>query len=454
LTAQIHTFKVFDKNLVLDVNSGSVLQVDDLAYEILNIYDKSSVERIIDDLGAKYSKTKIMEVLDEINTLKEQGYLFTESNINPILDKLNNRHYVKALCLNVAHDCNLRCKYCFAAKGDYHGKRELMSVEVGKKAVDFLVEKSGNMKNLEIDFFGGEPLMAMETVKMVINYARTIEEKCGKKFHFTITTNALLLNDEIIKYLHEEMDNIVLSLDGRKEVNDFIRVRADGSGSYDQIVPNIKKLVALREEDKKEYYVRGTFTKHNLDFAKDVFHIADLGFKEISIEPVVGKEDICWLEECDLERLFAQYEQIAKEYIKRQQSKSDTFTFYHFNVNIYNGPCVYKRLWACGAGRDYLAITPLGEIYPCHQFIGQDGFLMGNVFDGKLDENIIKELRDTHVFAKNECSICWARYFCSGGCNANNYLINGDMKRPYNITCELQKKRIEYAIYLNLNNKE
>ena len=287
--------------------------------------------------------------------------------------------------------------------------------------------KVGKYETLEIDF-GGEPLMAMDTVKEIISYAKSLEESKNKKFHFTITTNALLLNDSIIQFLHEHMDNIVLSLDGRKEVNDFIRIKADGSGSYDKIISNIKKIVALRERDRKEYYVRGTFTKYNLDFAKDVFHIADLGFKEISIEPVVGKDGDYLLEPKDLKILFEQYKEIAGEYVKRKQSGKNPFTFYHFNMDIYHGPCIYKRLWACGAGRDYLAVTPSGDIYPCHQFIGQKEFTMGNVFKGKLNESIVAMSRDTHVFSKPECSICWARYFCSGGCNANNLIINGDVK--------------------------
>jgi uncharacterized protein len=449
LTAQIHRFRVFDKNLVLDVNSGSILQVDDLAYEILEHYDTCSKDVIFKNLENRCSKLNIEETLQEIQTLKEQGYLFTKMDLNPILNKLDTRNYVKALCLNVAHDCNLRCKYCFASKGDYHGKRELMSGEIGKKAVDFLIEKSGNMKNLEIDFFGGEPLMALNTVKEVIFYAKSLEKSSHKKFNFTITTNALLLDDNTIQFLHEHMDNIVLSLDGRKEVNDFVRVRADGSGSYDKIVQNIKTIVALRERDEKEYYVRGTFTKFYPDFAKDVFHLADLGFKEISIEPVVGKDGDYILDQSDLTTLFEQYEEIAGEYLKRKEAQKKPFTFYHFNVDIYHGPCVYKRLWACGAGRDYLAVTPTGDIYPCHQFIGHKGFMMGNVVEKKLNEEIVAMLRETHVFSKPECSTCWARFFCSGGCNANNIIINDDMKKPHKITCELQKKRIEYAIYLN-----
>lgn len=450
MTAQIHAFRVFNKNFVLDVNSGSVLQLDDLAFDILKDYHPNSSEKVFQSLESKYPKSQIKEALEEIQKLKEEGYLFTELDVSPVLDKLDTREYVKALCLNVAHDCNLRCKYCFASTGDYQGKRELMSEEIGKKAVDFLLKNSGNMENVEIDFFGGEPLMAIETVKKVISYAKEQEKKHQKKFHFTITTNALLLDDDLIDYLHEHMDNIVLSLDGRKEVNDFIRVKANGNGSYDDIVHNIKKLVELREKDNKEYYVRGTFTRHNLDFAEDVFHLADLGFKEISIEPVVGKEGDYLLKEEDLPVLFEQYGNIAAEYIKRKTSGNKSFRFYHFNIDIYHGPCIYKRLWACGAGRDYLAVTPSGDIYPCHQFVGQNQFVMGNVSDGKLKEEVINLMRESHVFSKEECSTCWARFFCSGGCNANNYLINGDLKKPYHITCELQKKRIEYAIYLNI----
>ncbi|MGB4394264.1 MAG: thioether cross-link-forming SCIFF peptide maturase [Tepidanaerobacteraceae bacterium] len=449
MTAQIHVFRVFDKNFVLDVNSGSVLQLDDLAFDILKNYDLNTDEKVLQDLQSKYPKSKITEVLDEIKNLKDEGYLFTEVDAKPILGKLENRYYVKSLCLNVAHDCNLRCKYCFASKGNYSGKRELMSSEVGKKAVDFLVENSGNMRNVEIDFFGGEPLLAMETVKEVVSYAKTLEKEYRKRFNFTITTNALLLDDNTINYLHKNMDNVVLSLDGRKNVNDHIRVRADGSGSYDDIVYKIQKMVELRERDKKEYYVRGTFTRYNLDFAEDVFHLADLGFREISIEPVVGNDGDYLLKEEDLRVLFEQYGRIAAEYLRRKKTGENPFRFYHFNMDIYHGPCIYKRLWACGAGRDYLAVTPSGEIYPCHQFVGQSQFLMGNIFDGRLNDDVIDLLKETHVFSKDECSTCWARYFCSGGCNANNFLINGDMKKPYHITCELQKKRIEYAIYLN-----
>jgi uncharacterized protein len=450
LTGQIHKFKVFDKNIVLDVNSGSVLEVDDLVYDVLDYYEKLGADDIIKQLEGKYEKAEILEALSEIEEIKGGHMIYTEADFFSAIKQIKGRQYVKALCLNVAHDCNLRCKYCFAAKGDYHGRRELMSKDVGRNAVDFLVEHSGNINNLEMDFFGGEPLMALDTVKEVVSYARNIEEKSGKKFHFTITTNAVLLNDETIDYLHENMDNIVLSLDGRKEVNDRIRVRADGSGSYDKIAANIKKMVTLREKEHKDYYVRGTFTNKNLDFAEDVFHMADLGFREISVEPVVGKEGDLLLADGDEQVIYHQYEKIAREYLRRRNSGKNPFRFYHFNVNIYHGPCIYKRLAACGAGREYLAVTPSGDIYPCHQFVGLDEFVMGNVFEKKLNENIIKRFKETHVFSKPECSGCWARFYCSGGCNANNYQINGDMNIPYDMTCKLQKKRIEIAIYLGI----
>lgn len=447
---QIHKFRIFDTNIILDVNSGSVYTVDDLVFDVLDLFDKTSQEETLKILREKYNQKDIEEAFREIEQLKNQNILFSKADFNFVHEALNQRHYVKALCLNVAHDCNLRCKYCFASKGDYQGKRQLMSKKIGKDAVDFLILNSGHIKQLEIDFFGGEPLMAYDTVKEVVNYARSREKDSGKKFHFTMTTNGVLLKDDVIKYLHENMDNIVLSIDGRKEVNDKIRVRVDGSGSYDLIINNIRKMVELRERDNKEYYVRGTFTKNNLDFAKDVLHLADQGFSQISIEPAVGQEGDFLLDDGVLDLIYEQYDKIAQEYLKRKQSGQKPFRFYHFNVNIYHGPCIYKRLAACGAGRDYLAVTPSGEIYPCHQFVGHDEFLMGNVQDKKIDESIVRQFKNTHVFSKKECSNCWARFFCSGGCNANNFQMNGDLNIPYGLTCKLQKKRIEYAIYLNI----
>lgn len=446
----IHKFQVFDKNIVIDINSGSVFEVDDIVFDILDYYNEKSTGDIVKIFSNKFSEEDIKEAVNEIHTLKEKNLLFTETDFAFAIKSLQQRQFVKALCLNIAHDCNLRCKYCFASDGDYHGKRELMTAEVGKSAVDFLIQNSGKLKNLEIDFFGGEPLMAFDTIKEVISYARKIEKDFGKEIHFTITTNALLLDDEKIKYIHKNMDNVVMSLDGRKEVNDNVRVRCDGSGTYEDIVPKIKKMAALREKDNKEYYVRGTFTKYNLDFSEDVIHLADQGFREISIEPVVGEHGDYLLKSEDVEFLGKQYEKIAREYLFRKKTGQNPFRYYHFNVNIYHGPCIFKRLSACGAGREYLAVTPSGDIYPCHQFVGIDEFLMGNVFDKRLNNNIIESFKNTHVFSKEKCTKCWARFYCSGGCNANNYLLNGDMNEPYEITCELQKKRIEYAIYLSI----
>ncbi|MCG0274737.1 MAG: thioether cross-link-forming SCIFF peptide maturase [Thermosediminibacteraceae bacterium] len=445
---QVHTFQIWDTKMALDVNSGSIFEVDDLVYDVLEFYGETSPRDIVSRLNGKYKESDIIEAIKELDTLKAQGLIFTEADLEEALESLKQKKYVKALCLNVAHDCNLRCRYCFASKGDYHGARQLMDKEVARAAVDFLIEHSGDIKNVEIDFFGGEPLMAFDTIKYVVSYAKSIEESCGKKFHFTVTTNCTLLNSEIVDYLHNNMDNIVMSLDGRKNVNDKMRIRANGSGTYDQVVSNIKKVVELRKRDGKDYYVRGTFTKHNLDFAEDALHMADLGFEEISIEPVVGADKDFLIGHEDLETIYQQYDRIAKEYVKRRASGKNPFRFYHFNIDIYKGPCIQKRLSACGAGREYLAVTPDGQIYPCHQFIGYKEFLLGNVFEKKLDDGVIDKLKDTHVLAKQNCASCWAKFFCSGGCNANNYQVNGDLNIPYDIACSMQKKRIEYALYL------
>ncbi|MGI6485045.1 MAG: thioether cross-link-forming SCIFF peptide maturase [Thermoanaerobacterales bacterium] len=448
MPGQIHKFKLFDKNIVLDINSGSVFEVDDIVYEFLD--DKKTLNETACQLGSKYGKAEVLQAINEIQDLKKKNMLYSTNDFSFVIEKLNGSRNVKALCLNVAHDCNLRCGYCFASKGDYRGKRLLMPASVGRESVDFLIEHSGGRKNLEIDFFGGEPLLALKTVKEVISYARSLESKYKKKFHFTITTNATNMDDDIIDFLHKNMDNVVMSLDGRKEVNDFFRVKPNGSGSYDYVLNNILKMVELRERDNKEYYVRGTFTRYNLDFAQDVFHIASLGVKQISLEPVVGKEGSFLLRPEDLELLYRQYHLIAEEQLKRKKSGITPFNFYHFNIDIFNSPCVYKRMSACGSGNEYLAVTPEGDIFPCHQFVGNDKFYMGNIKEKKLNMQIVDLFKNTHIFAKPRCSSCWARFYCSGGCNANNFQINGDLKEPYDITCSLQKKRIEYAIYMNL----
>lgn len=452
LKGQIHAFKVFDKNLVLDVGSGSLFEVDNTAYEILKLLEEGySEEETISKLRRIFNLEEIKETIEEIKQLIEKGLIFVKADIDSALEKIKGENRVKALCLNVAHDCNLRCRYCFASKGDYNLKRNIMPRIVGEKAVDFILKNSGNLKNLEIDFFGGEPLLAYDTVKHVVDYARSQEKNYNKKINFTITTNAVLLNDEKIHYLHENMDNIVMSLDGRKEINDRMRVRLNDKGSYDEILPKIKKMVELRVRDKKSYYIRGTFTRYNLDFAEDVKHLSDLGFSEISIEPVLAKGEDYEIREEDLNIIYTQYEKIAEEYLLRKNTNKK-FRFYHFNIDIYRGPCVYKRLIACGAGREYFAVTPEGDIYPCHQFVGLEEFKMGNVFDGKLDEKIMEKFKNTHVFAKKDCIECWAKFFCSGGCSANNYKRRDDLNTPDKVFCNMQKKRIEYALYLNLQN--
>ncbi|MDI3533893.1 MAG: uncharacterized protein PWQ82_258 [Thermosediminibacterales bacterium] len=455
METKIHKFSIDNTKIVLDVNSGAVFVVDDLMFDVLDFYDNTPREQIKNKLKGKYKSIEIDEAVEELDKLKRDGVLFTGYNYKAAAEKIRARSEMKALCLNIAHDCNLRCKYCFASDGNYKGEKGLMPPEVGKKAVDFLIQKSGDIKKLEIDFFGGEPLLNFETVKEVVAYARNIESKYEKEFHFTITTNATLLDDEIINYLHENMDNIVLSLDGRREVHDRMRVRADGSGTYDTIISNIKKVVALREKDKKDYFVRGTFTKHNLDFSQDVIHMADNGFEQISIEPVVGKDIKEYMfTESDLPVIYNEYEKLAKEYLERRKTGRNPFRFYHFNIDLYNGPCIYKRLVACGSGREYLAVTPNGDIYPCHQFVGNSEFVIGNVYDKKLNDFIINQFRETDVYSKQDCSSCWARFFCSGGCNANNFNFNGDIKKPYELNCKLQKKRIECAIYINIKEIE
>ena len=353
---------------------------------------------------------------------------------------------VKALCLHIAHDCNLACRYCFAEEGEYHGRRALMSFEVGKKALDFLIANSGNRRNLEVDFFGGEPLMNWDVVKRLVEYGRSQEEKFNKNFRFTITTNGVLLNDEIMEFCNREMGNVVLSLDGRREVNDRMRPFRNGKGSYDLIVPKFQKFAESRNQDK--YYVRGTFTRHNLDFAKDVLHFADLGFKQISVEPVVAPADEPYsIREEDIPVILQQYDELAKEYIKRKK-EGRGFQFFHFMIDLNQGPCVAKRLSGCGSGTEYLAVTPWGDLYPCHQFVGNEAFLLGNVDTGVTNTAVRDEFKLCNVYAKDKCRECFARFYCSGGCAANAFNFHGSITDAYEIGCEMQKKRIECAIMI------
>ncbi|MCI8804934.1 MAG: thioether cross-link-forming SCIFF peptide maturase [Clostridiales bacterium] len=447
----IHKYSMNGFNIVLDVNSGAVHVVDDIVFEVLDFYEEKNKNtyEIIKALKDKYSEKSIIEALEEISELEKNDMLFSDDIYEDVLPKIEKRSpVVKALCLHVAHDCNLKCGYCFADEGEYHGKRSLMSFDTGKKAIDFLIKASGGRKNLEIDFFGGEPLMNFDVVKQIVEYARTVEKENNKNFRFTITTNGILLNDDILEYINQNMHNVVLSIDGRKEVNDKMRVRAGGQGSYDTIVPKFKKTAESRNQ--KDYYVRGTFTRNNLDFSKDVLHLADLGFKQISVEPVVADEKESYaLRKEDLPILFKEYEKLAKEMIKRKKEGGD-FNFFHFMIDLTGGPCVTKRLVGCGSGSEYLAVTPEGDLYPCHQFAGMERFKMGNVYKGDVNGEIRAEFENCNVYSKPECKKCWAKFYCSGGCIANSFNTNGDFITPYEIGCELQRKRTECAIMIKV----
>lgn len=443
----VHQYKSNGYNIVLDVNSGSVHVVDDLSYDVISMFENSTKDDIVEKLKSDYSEEDVLEAYEEVSKLKEEELLFTEDIYKQyITDFKKRKTVVKALCLHIAHDCNLACKYCFAEEGEYHGRRALMSLEVGKKALDFLIENSGNRRNLEVDFFGGEPLMNWEVVKELVRYGRSKEEEYNKKFRFTLTTNGVLLNDEVMEFVNREMSNVVLSLDGRKEVNDKMRPFRNGTGSYDLIVPKFRKLAESRNQTN--YYVRGTFTHDNLDFSNDVIHFADLGFKQMSIEPVVGDDDEKYaIKQEDLPVIMEEYDKLAKEYIKRQK-EGNGFNFFHFMIDLEQGPCVAKRLSGCGSGTEYLAVTPWGDLYPCHQFVGQEEFLLGNVFEGIKRTEICDEFKMCNVYAKEKCQKCFAKYYCSGGCAANSYKFHGSITDAYDIGCEMQRKRIECAIMI------
>ncbi len=433
--------------IVLDVNSGAVHVVEEVVYDVLDCYKELSREETARLFGEKYKPTEIYEAWEEIEQLENSALLFSEDIYSDIVPLINKREpVVKALCLHIAHDCNLKCRYCFAEEGEYHGKRELMSAEVGKKAIDFLIKASGKRRNLEIDFFGGEPLMNFDAVKEIVEYARSLEEENGKNFRFTITTNGILLNDDIMDFINKNMHNVVLSIDGRKEVNDRMRPRAGGQGSYDTIVPKFIKLAESRNQT--DYYVRGTFTRYNKDFSKDVLHLADLGFKQISVEPVVASDSEDYaITEADLPEIFEEYESLAKEMLKRKKEGRD-FNFFHFMIDLTGGPCVTKRLVGCGSGTEYLAVTPSGDLFPCHQFAGREEFKMGSVYTGIEKPEIRSAFEDCNVYSKPACARCWARFYCSGGCVANSFNSHGDLISPYEIGCEMQKKRLECALML------
>lgn len=442
----VHKFKQKDLNIVVDVNSGAIHVVDDIVYECLEYYENFSKEEIVDKLSSEYDKNKVMEALDEIDELKEAGVLFAEDTYIKDLNLDATEPVIKAMCLHVAHDCNLRCAYCFASQGDYESCRSLMDVETGKKALKYLVENSGSRRNLEVDFFGGEPLMNFDVCKELVTYGRSLEKEYNKLFRFTMTTNCVLLNEENMSYINEHMDNVVLSLDGRKEVNDKMRFRVDGSGSYDSIVPNIKKMVEKR--GKGTYYVRGTFTKFNTDFAADVLHFAELGFPSTSIEPVVAEPHHDYaLDDSDLPTVFEQYELLAEELIKRKGT-DQAFDFFHFTVDLTQGPCVVKRLRGCGAGAEYISVTPEGDIYPCHQFVGNESFKIGHVDTGIENRDLSMHFKKANVLSKASCQECWAKFYCSGGCHANAHNFNNDIFKPYELGCEMERKRLECSLYI------
>ena len=456
----IHQYKNNGYYIILDVNSGSVHSADALLYDAVEILSgivpdmekpapltKEQKQAVCTALAGRYEAAETLEVLEEIQALIDAEELFTADVYkNYVMDFKKRQTVVKALCLHIAHDCNLACKYCFAEEGEYHGRRALMSFEIGKKALDFLIANSGNRVNLEVDFFGGEPLMNWDVVKQLVEYGRSREKECNKKFRFTITTNGVLLNDEIMDFCNREMSNVVLSLDGRKEVNDRMLPFRNGSGSYDLIVPKFQKFAESR--GTKDYFVRGTFTRNNLDFSKDVLHFADLGFKKLSIEPVVAdpKEPYSIREE-DLPQIMEEYDRLAKEFIKRKK-EGRGFQFFHFMIDLNQGPCVAKRLSGCGSGTEYLAVTPWGDFYPCHQFVGMEDFLLGNVDEGITNTKVRDEFKLCNVYAREKCRDCFARFYCSGGCAANAYNFSGDITGAYEIGCAMQKKRIECAIMI------
>lgn len=456
----IHQYKNNGYNIVLDVNSGSVHVVDDMCYDMIEQLDKLNLEEnaalfeeaetlrnVQEALKDKYPEEEIREAYEDVKELAKAGQLFTKDIYEQYIGDVKQRKtVVKALCLHIAHDCNLACKYCFAEEGEYHGRRALMSFEVGKKALDFLIANSGNRRNLEVDFFGGEPLMNWRVVKELVAYGREQEKIHNKNFRFTVTTNGVLLNDEIQEFINQEMDNVVLSLDGRKEVNDHMRPFRNGKGSYDLIVPKFQKLAESRNQEK--YYIRGTFTRENLDFSKDVLHFADLGFEQISIEPVVGEDsDFYSIKEEDLPKIFEEYDLLAKELVKREK-EGNGVNFFHFMIDLDGGPCISKRLSGCGSGTEYLAVTPWGDLYPCHQFVGDEDFLMGNVEEGITRPEIAEEFRGCSVYSKEKCKNCFAKFYCSGGCMANAYKFHGSIHNTYDVGCEMERKRVECAIMM------
>ena len=447
----IHKFKAKDICILLDTNSGGVHVIDDVTFDLLDHaeppFEKECPKNVMDILKENYTEEEIKEAYADILELYDNKLLYSD-DVYGDYSKTVVESPIKAMCLHISHDCNLRCKYCFASTGDFGKGRKLMPFEVGKAAIDFLLEKSVGRENLEVDFFGGEPLMNFDVVKQIVEYARSKEEEYHKNFRFTITTNGMLLDDDTIDYINKEMYNVVLSIDGRKEVNDRMRVRVDGSGCYDRILPKFKKLVDGRGD--KEYYVRGTYTKYNLDFSEDVMHLYEAGFDEISVEPVIeSPEEAYAITEEDLDQIYAEYDKLVDR-IGAIRKNGKHINFFHFMIDLDQGPCVIKRLRGCGSGNEYVSITPDGYIYPCHQFVGHDEYKMGNIEEGTFNNDIKKEFAGCHVYSKPACQECWARFYCSGGCNANNFVFNGDIHKAYELSCKIQRKRIECAILMKV----
>ena len=443
----IHQYKNNGYNIVMDINSGAIHVVDDVVYDVIALYEDHSRQEIREQLSSVYSDQELEEAFSEIEELVREKRLFTEDNYQEIVTDFKKRNtVVKALCLHIAHDCNLACRYCFAEEGEYHGRRALMSFETGRQALDFLVANSGSRVNLEVDFFGGEPLMNWDTVRQLVEYGRSLEKEHNKHFRFTLTTNGVLLNDEIMEFCNREMSNVVLSTDGRQEVHDRMRPFRNGRGSYDLVMPKFKKFADSRGQ--MNYYVRGTFTHYNLDFSEDVFSLADQGFEQISVEPVVAPpEEPYAIQEADLPQILEEYDKLAKGIIERRKA-GKWFNFFHFMIDLEGGPCVYKRLSGCGSGTEYLAVTPWGDLYPCHQFVGQEEFLMGNVRDGITRTDIRDEFKLCNVYAKPKCRDCFARFYCSGGCAANAWNFHHSITDAYEVGCEMMRKRVECAIMI------
>lgn len=452
----IHQYKLNGFNIVLDSCSGSIHAVDEVAYDIISMYKDKNEDEIVSEILTKYSDREdvtaedVKLCIEDISALENMGKLFTPDTFEADATRFKERsgNIIKALCLHVAHTCNLNCAYCFASQGNYHGDRAVMSFEVGKRALDFLVENSGNRTNLEVDFFGGEPLMNWQVVKDLVMYARSIEKEKGKNFRFTLTTNGVLVDDDVIEFANKEMHNVVLSLDGRKEIHDAVRVDYAGNGSWERIVPKFQKFVEARGD--REYYMRGTFTHANPDFTKDINEMLRLGFNKLSMEPVVcAPDDAAALTQEDLPFVLEQYEILAKDMLEKEK-EGKPYTFYHYMIDLKGGPCIYKRISGCGSGTEYMAVTPWGDLYPCHQFVGDEKFLLGNVFDGVTNNDIREEFRSCNVYVRPECKDCWAKLYCSGGCAANAYHATGSIRGIYEYGCTLFKKRMECAIMMQV----